>query len=72
MTNVITRKEEDVQDPPLIQFLFNDSRAGWLWLNSVLPKLSNPKWVEIGEALQGFGLNAVKISEVGRPPITFN
>ena len=82
MTNIVTRKGEVVQDPSLIQLLFNDSRAGWLWLflrlwlgwqwlNSVLPKLSNPKWVETGEALQGFWMNAVQIPEQGRPPITF-
>lgn len=82
MTNIVTRKGEVVQDPSLIQLLFNDSRAGWLWLflrlwlgwqwlNSVLPKLSNPKWMETGEALQGFWMNAVQIPDQGRPPITF-
>jgi thiosulfate dehydrogenase [quinone] large subunit len=83
MATVFTRKGAVVQDPPLAKFLFNDPRAAWLWLalrvwlgyqwiTSALPKLSNPKWVETGEALQGFWLNAVKIPETGRPPISFD
>jgi len=83
MAAVITRKGEVVQDPPLVQKLLTDPRAGWLWLfirlwlgwqwiSSVLPKLSNPKWYETGEALKGFWLNAVKIPEQGRPSIAFD
>ena len=83
MNAVITRKGEVVQDPPLVQKLLTDPRAGWLWLvlrlwlgwqwiTSVTPKLSNPKWTQTGEALQGYWLNAVKIPEQGRPPIAFD
>jgi len=76
-------KGEMVQDPPLVQKLLSDPRAGWVW---VLPrlwlgwqwfeaaqhKLSNPAWVQTGEALKGFWLNAVKIPETGRPAIVFD
>jgi thiosulfate dehydrogenase (quinone) large subunit len=83
MANVITRKGEIVQDPPLIQKLFSDPRAGWLWLplriwlgyqwlEAGSHKLTNPKWMQTGEALQGFWLNAVKIPETGRPAITYD
>jgi len=83
MAAVIIRNGEVVQDPPLVQKLLTDPRAGWLWLfirlwlgwqwiSSVLPKLSNPKWYETGEALKGFWLNAVKIPEQGRPSIAFD
>lgn len=84
MANVITRKGEVIQDPPLVQVLLADPRAGWLWLfvrlwlgwqwiSSVLPKLSNPKWVQTGEALQGYWLNQVKVPEApARPPIAFD
>lgn len=83
MSTFLTRRGTLVQDPPLAQRLFSDSRAGWLWLllrvwlgytwiQSSLGKLTNPKWVETGEALQGFWLNAVKIPETGRPPIAFD
>lgn len=84
MATVITRKGEVIQDPPLVQALLTDPRAGWLWLfvrlwlgwqwiSSVLPKLSNPKWVQTGEALQGYWLNQVKVPEApARPPIAFD
>ncbi len=83
MATVITRKGEVVQDPPLVQKLLTDPRAGWLWLlprlwlgwqwiNASTSKISNPKWVETGEALKGFWMNAVKIPETGRPPIAFD
>jgi thiosulfate dehydrogenase [quinone] large subunit len=83
MANVVTRKGQVVQDPPLVQKLLNDPRAallwlpiriwlGWQWLGSGWGKLNNPKWMETGEALKGFWTNAVAIPEAGRPPITFD
>lgn len=84
MATMITRKGEVVQDPPLVQKLLTDPRAGWLWLfirlwlgwqwiSSVTPKLTNPKWLETGEALKGYWLNAVKIPEApARPAIAFD
>jgi thiosulfate dehydrogenase (quinone) large subunit len=83
MSNVTTRKGEILQDPPIVQKLFNDSRAGWLWLalriwvgwqwiSAAEHKIFDPKWVQTGEALKGFWLNAVKIPETGRPPIAFD
>ena len=83
MTTGVMHKGERVQDPPLVQKLLNDPRAGWVW---VLPrlwlgwqwfeaaqhKLGNPAWVQTGEALKGFWLNAVKIPETGRPAIVFD
>ena len=83
MSAVITRKVEFVQDPPLVQKLLTDSRAGWLflpfriwlgwtWINSVLPKLSNPKWYDTGEALKAYWVSAVAIPTTGRPLITFD
>lgn len=83
MTRIVTRKGQVVQDPPFVHKLLNDPRMGfvwliprlWLgvqWLQSAQGKLTNPKWVETGEALQGFWLNAVKIPETGRPPIAFD
>jgi thiosulfate dehydrogenase [quinone] large subunit len=83
MAGIVTRKGEIVQDPPLLQKLLNDPRAGWLWLlprlwlgyqwvESGSGKLSNPGWTQTGEALGGFWANAVKIPETGRPPIAFD
>lgn len=80
---LITRKGHVIQDPPLVQKLLNDPRAGWFWLiprvwlglqwlDAAQHKLADPKWVQTGEALKGFWMNAVKIPETGRPPIAFD
>ena len=83
MAGIVTRRGEAVQDPPLVQRLLSDPRAGWLWLlprlwlgyqwlESGWGKFSNPKWMQTGEALKSFWAGAVKIPETGRPPITFD
>jgi len=83
MSGVVTRKGEVLQDPPLVQWLFNDPRAGWFWLlprlwlgwqwlQAAQGKLFESKWVETGEALKAFWLNAVKVPQTGRPPITYD
>jgi thiosulfate dehydrogenase [quinone] large subunit len=72
-----------IEDPPLARFLFSDARSSWIWLpirlwlgyqwiEAGLHKVTDPKWVQTGEALKGFWMNAVKIPETGRPPITFD
>jgi thiosulfate dehydrogenase [quinone] large subunit len=79
----MTRRGEVIQDPPFVQALLNDPRAGWVWLlprvwlgiqwlQSGQGKLSNPKWVETGEALKAFWTSAVQIPAGGRPPIAFD
>jgi thiosulfate dehydrogenase [quinone] large subunit len=83
MAAIVTRKGNVVQDPPLVQKLLASPLAGliwlplriWLglqWVEASLHKLENPAWVVTGEALKGFWLNAVKIPEQGRPPISFD
>jgi thiosulfate dehydrogenase (quinone) large subunit len=80
---VKTEQGTVLQDPPLAQFLFSDTRfaAVWAvvrvllglgWINSALPKLTDPAWMQTGEALRGFWLRAVEIPEEGRPPITYD
>ena len=82
MSNIITRKGAVVQEPPFVQKLFGDTRASLLWLplriwlgyqwfDAAMHKVNNPAWVQTGEALKGFWMNAVKIPEQGRPPISF-
>jgi thiosulfate dehydrogenase [quinone] large subunit len=72
-----------VQDPPLAKFLFSDTRASWLWLvlrlwlgyewiEASLHKISNPAWVQTGEALKGYWTNAVLIPDTGKAAITFD
>jgi len=83
MSTSMTFQGQSIQDPPWIQKLLSDPRLSWVW---VLPrvwlgwqwftagqaKLSNPAWVETGEALQKYWLSAVKIPETGRPAIVFD
>jgi thiosulfate dehydrogenase (quinone) large subunit len=83
MTNLVTKSGEVIRDPQFVQTLFNDPRAGWLWLvlrvwlgwqwlNSGWGKVSNPAWVQTGEALKGFWERAVLIPETGRPLVAFD
>lgn len=72
-----------IEDPPLARFLFSDTRAaplwaviriliGITWLTSGFPKLSNPAWMETGEAVRRYWENAVAIPESGRPLIALD
>jgi thiosulfate dehydrogenase [quinone] large subunit len=83
MSNIITRKGETVTNPPLAEFLFNDTRMaivwlvlriwlGYKWINASLGKIENPAWVQTGDALKGFWTGAVAIPAEGRPAISFD
>ena len=83
MAVVMARKGVAVKEPRIAEFLFNDSRASWLWLalriwlgwqwiQASEHKLFDPKWMQTGEALKGFWMNAVSIPETGRPLIAFD
>ena len=83
MNTITTRKGEIVQDPPFVQKLLSHPLAGWLfvlpriwlglqWFEAAQHKISDPKWVQTGEALQGFWQRAVAIPETGRPLISFD
>ena len=80
---IVEQGEITIQDPPIAHKLFNTTAfawlfvivrvwVGWQWLSSGWGKFNNPKWMATGEALQGYWLNAVKIPETGRPPISFD
>jgi thiosulfate dehydrogenase (quinone) large subunit len=83
MALTLKRKVTEIQDPPLARFLFGSTQVALLWLavrlylgyqwfGSGWGKLTNPKWVETGEALQAYWANAVKIPAQGKPPVTFD
>lgn len=83
MAAVVARKGQVVAEPRFVEILLNDSRMGWLWLvlrvwlgwqwvEAAEHKIFDPKWVQTGEALKGYWLNAVSIPETGRPPISFD
>ncbi len=84
MASILNYKTNRVIDEPgVVKALLNNPRFSfiwlfvriWLgaqWLNSAAGKLSNPAWVENGEALKGFWERAVAIPETGRPVIAFD
>ncbi len=84
MATIKTFKGETLHEWPVIKFLTNDARAGWVWLavriwlgyqwvSAASHKVTDPKWTQTGEALQGFWLNAVKVSpDTGKGLITFD
>ncbi|NJR12780.1 DoxX family membrane protein [bacterium] len=45
---------------------------GLQWLSSGWGKITNPAWMDTGEALQGFWERAVAMPEQGRPLISFD
>ncbi len=80
---VRTRQGTIVSNPPIARFLFEDTRFSivWLvvrvlvglsWLDASSHKLSNPAWMQTGDALKGFWTNAVQVSETGKGPIAFD
>lgn len=85
MTNV-SRSQNVIgfSDPPAVQALFGSPQWAWLWLIARLyvgytwltsgwGKLSNPAWVQTGEALKGFWERAVLVPEPpARPAIAFD
>ena len=83
MKGIVTRKREIVQDPPLLQKLLSDRRAGWFWLiprlwlgwrwvEAASHKVTEPAWIESGVAVKGFWEQAIAIPESGRPMIAFD
>ena len=82
--NIVTRKNTVIQDPPIARFLFSDTRmaAFWLivrvwlglqWIEAGEHKISDPGWVQTGEALKKYWMNAVAIpAPPARPAISFD
>ncbi len=82
MSNIFTRKGKIIQDPPLVQKLFSDTRAsllwlplriwlGYQWIEAALHKISSPGWVQTGESLKGFWVAAVAVPASGKAAISF-
>jgi thiosulfate dehydrogenase [quinone] large subunit len=86
---VLARSDPDtdavhIESPAFTRFLFEDSRAGlvWLpirlfvgfaWLEAGWHKLTGGGWIDGGAALAGYWTKAVAIPEegAGKPPITY-
>ncbi len=72
-----------IQDPPIAQFLFQNTKASviwlvlrlWLayeWLEPGWRKLHDPAWMETGQGILGFWQRAVAIPAQGKPPVTYD
>ena len=80
---IVDHGEIIIPDPSIAHQLFSTTMfawvfailrvyVGWQWVEAGLHKVADPKWVQTGEALQGFWLNAVKISDTGRATVAFD
>ncbi len=83
MNNVLTFKGTSVEDPAIVQKLFNNITAAWLWLplriwlgwqwiDASMHKINSPAWVQTGDALKGFWSGIVVVPAEGRPAIAFD
>ena len=71
-----------VQDPPIAQFLFSNTKAsivwlifrlyiGWDWLSHGWEKTKNPAWMETGQAIQAYWERALGTTPTGSPVIVY-
>lgn len=84
MSNQDRREAVTITDPAFVVSLLNSTKWSWLWLivrfyvgyswlTSGWGKLSNPAWVQTGEALKGFWQRAVTVPDApARPAIAFD
>jgi thiosulfate dehydrogenase (quinone) large subunit len=84
MSLKMTRSATEIQDPPLARFLFGSTKMAivwllvrlymaWDWIEAGEHKITDPKWMQTGEALKSYWTNAVKIPAApAKPPITFD
>jgi thiosulfate dehydrogenase [quinone] large subunit len=71
-----------VQDPPIAQFLFQNSKAaviwlvvrlyiGWAWLDAGWHKFTDPAWMETGQGIMGYWTRALGNAPNGNPIIAY-
>jgi thiosulfate dehydrogenase [quinone] large subunit len=71
-----------VQDPPIAQFLFSNSKAsviwlivrlyiGYQWIYSGWGKFNNPEWMETGNAILAYWTRALGNTPAGTPVIVY-
>ena len=72
-----------IQDPPIAQFLFQNSKAsiiwlivrlyiGYEWLEAGWHKFTDPAWMETGQGILGFWTRALGNAPNGKPIIVYD
>ncbi|MCC7104730.1 MAG: DoxX family protein [Chloroflexi bacterium] len=72
-----------VQDPPIAQLLFSNTRLAWLWLvvrlwvgyqwiDAGRHKLEDPAWMETGQGILGFWQRAAAVAPGGKSVVAFD
>jgi thiosulfate dehydrogenase (quinone) large subunit len=72
-----------VQDPPIAQFLFQNSKAsiiwliirlyiGYEWFEAGWHKFTDPAWMETGQGILGYWTRALGNAPNGKPIITYD
>ena len=86
MINVKSPKTSNgriIEDPGIARFLFSDVRMsvfwlivrvwlGYQWIQASLHKVSDPAWVQTGEALKGYWLGAIKVGANGKAAVAYD
>ena len=83
MQGTVSDHTTRLRDPRLARFLFDDTRAswiwlivrlylGWQWLHAGYEKLTSSAWMDGGAALKGYWTNATKVPETGKPAIVYD
>ncbi len=83
MAETTSRYRVHVEEPPIAQFLFADTRLAWFWLlvrlyagyewlTAGLEKFGNPAWTgsHAGAAIAGFATAALKKTTGAHPDVT--
>ena len=71
-----------IQDPPIAQFLFQNSKAsviwlvvrlylGYEWIEAGWHKFTDPAWMETGQGILGYWTRALGNAPNGKPIITY-
>ncbi len=81
----VTNEKGDIliQDPPIAQFLFSNTKAAWIWLVVRLyigyewleagwHKFEDPAWMSTGDGILGFWTRALAVAPNGKPVIAYD
>lgn len=82
-TSVLTRNGSALETPSFINAIFSDKRMsvvwllarlwlGWQWISASSHKITNPAWMQTGDALKGFWSGAVQVPDGGHSAVAYD